>query len=365
MSDNGNHRVATTLELFYDLAIVLAIAAASGPFHHSLAENHIGSGILHFVMAFFALWWAWVNFPWFASAHDTNDVIYKVTVFVKVTGALVLAAGLPGFFTENRITLVLVGFCIMRLALLSLWFRVALRSKADRVSALRNVVGIALCQIGWIVLVLFFSGVPFLVGFLILACAELFVPYFARKAASGAIHIDHISERHGLLAIIALGECLLAITMGISALWNHFSSTLMMALLGSLIMAFSMWALYFEKNDLYLLRRRQGSFVWGYLHFFLYLAIAAIGSGMSVIWAQIEGHTSISPAVSQAAIALPLALYLLVIWLLREAFSPEPLHSRVIIPVFAAVILGLIFLPDSLLIMGFVTLLLVYLRRKF
>ena len=34
------HRAATTLELFYDLVIVIAIAFTAEAFHHSIIENH-------------------------------------------------------------------------------------------------------------------------------------------------------------------------------------------------------------------------------------------------------------------------------------------------------------------------------------
>jgi low temperature requirement protein LtrA len=27
-----------------------------------------------YLIVFFAIWWAWMNFTWFASAYDTDDV---------------------------------------------------------------------------------------------------------------------------------------------------------------------------------------------------------------------------------------------------------------------------------------------------
>ena len=44
-------------------------------------------------MVFFAIWWAWMNFTWFASAYDTDDDVYRITTLVQIAGALVLAAG--------------------------------------------------------------------------------------------------------------------------------------------------------------------------------------------------------------------------------------------------------------------------------
>ena len=55
-------RVATPLELLFDLTFVVAFGVAASEFAHALAENHVGSGLLAFVFATFAVWWAWINF---------------------------------------------------------------------------------------------------------------------------------------------------------------------------------------------------------------------------------------------------------------------------------------------------------------
>ena len=47
-------------------------------------------------MAFFAIWWAWMNYTWFASAYDNDDVGFRLLTFVIMSGALLLAAGVPG-----------------------------------------------------------------------------------------------------------------------------------------------------------------------------------------------------------------------------------------------------------------------------
>ncbi|MEM9601161.1 MAG: low temperature requirement protein A, partial [Pseudomonadota bacterium] len=64
--DEG-HRQATPLELLFDLASVVAIAAAAAGLHHAIADAHALDGIIRFTMAFFAIWWAWMSYTWFAS----------------------------------------------------------------------------------------------------------------------------------------------------------------------------------------------------------------------------------------------------------------------------------------------------------
>src|SRR4051794_11804429 len=92
------HRVSTPLELFFDLCFVVAVAQASALLHHAISENHAPEGVRSYLMVFFAIWWAWMNFTWFASAFDTDDVVYRLTTLVQITGALVLAAGIAPAF---------------------------------------------------------------------------------------------------------------------------------------------------------------------------------------------------------------------------------------------------------------------------
>ena len=99
-----SHRASTPLELLFDLCFVVAISQASGRLHHGLEEGRIGFTIVHYLMVFFAIWWAWVNFTWFASAYDVDDVLYRLTTLVVITGALILAAGVPGPSTRATST---------------------------------------------------------------------------------------------------------------------------------------------------------------------------------------------------------------------------------------------------------------------
>ena len=96
------HRVATPLELLFDLSFVVAVVAAAAELHHALADGHVGDGARRpTCMVFFAIWWAWMNFTWFASAYDTDDVPYRLLTLVQMAGVLVLAAGVPRAFEHG------------------------------------------------------------------------------------------------------------------------------------------------------------------------------------------------------------------------------------------------------------------------
>src|SRR5688572_25581283 len=121
------HRVATPLELLFDLTFVIAFGLAASQFAHALAEGHYGTALLGFGFASFGICWAWVNFSWFASAYDTDDWIFRVATMVQMIGVLVMAIGLPRLFksveqgqpVDNSI--MVLGYVIMRVAMVFQW----------------------------------------------------------------------------------------------------------------------------------------------------------------------------------------------------------------------------------------------------
>ncbi|WP_194909326.1 low temperature requirement protein A, partial [Catenulispora rubra] len=145
------HRASTPLELLFDLCFVVAVAQVGGRLVHAVAQGDAGHGILGYAMIFFAIWWAWMNFTWFATAYDTDDVPYRLVTLVQIVGALILAAGVPRAFDRADYSIVLVGYVVMRLALTTQWLRAARGERGgSRTTALRYAGGVALLQVGWV-----------------------------------------------------------------------------------------------------------------------------------------------------------------------------------------------------------------------
>lgn len=104
-----HERVSTPLELLFDLAFVVAIARTSASLRDGLSEGQVGNAPVGFPLVFFAIWWTWVNFTWFASAYDVDDVPYRIATFVQITGVLILAAGVPRAFERDDFRVVIVA----------------------------------------------------------------------------------------------------------------------------------------------------------------------------------------------------------------------------------------------------------------
>src|SRR5262245_40379895 len=270
------NRASTPLELFFDLTFVAAVAQAGSSLHHGLVDGSTGHAIASYPLIFFAIWWAWVNFTWFASGYDTDDVPYRLMVFVQVTGALILAAGVPRAFAHQDYGVIIIGYVVMRLALVGQWLRVARSDPVSRPMALRYAIGITVTQIGW-VLWFWLPEALFVPGFIILAAAELAVPAWAEGAGHVAWHPRHIAERYGLFTIIVLGESVVAATVGVQAALDSDTAfrDLLTVVVGGLLIVFSMWWIYFDLPAERALERARDepngrgwfSFVWGYGHY--------------------------------------------------------------------------------------------------
>src|SRR4029450_9918915 len=124
-STGEEHRSATALGLFFDLCFGGAGAQAAFALHHDVAEDHVGEGVVGYATVFFAIWWAWMNFTWFASAYDTDDIAYRLTTLVQIAGALILAAGVPDAMDGSDFAVITFGWVVMRLAMVTQWLRAA------------------------------------------------------------------------------------------------------------------------------------------------------------------------------------------------------------------------------------------------
>jgi low temperature requirement protein LtrA len=314
------HRVATSLELLFDLTFVIAFSVAGSQFAHLIAEGHYRAGLIGFGFAMFAVVWAWINFTWFASAYDTDDWIYRVTTMVQMVGVVILSLGLPATFasidsnTEFNNMAIVIGYVIMRVPMVSQWLRAARQDPARRQICHTYAITITISQIGWVLLIFVdTSPTVSLLLALPLIVIELAGPMFAERIDAGTPwHPHHIAERYGLLAIIALGEVLLGTVASLAAVIQIEGWTVDVALivLGGVGLAFGMWWVYFlvPAGDV-LHRRRHRSFAWGYGHIFIYASIAAVGAGLHVAALYVEHQATIGRTAVMASIAVPVAIY--------------------------------------------------------
>ena len=322
------NRVATPLELLFDLTFVVAFGVAAEEFAHMLADGHVGTGLAAFVFSTQAVCWAWISFTWFASAYDTDDWVYRLMTMLQMVGVIILALGIPpvyasidhGDHVDNR--LMVAGYIVMRIALVAQWIRAAAQDPDHRTACLRYAIAITTAQIGWIVIMVAQTSVPttfLLVG--VMTVIELCLPWLIESRTGGNPHwhAHHIAERYGLLIIIALGEGVIGTVASLSAVvttqgWSVGAVLVAVAGIG---LTFGMWWIYFVVPTATLLHaQREKAIPYGYGHIVVFGSIVATGAGMHAAAYYIEGHSTLGSVGTVLSVAIPVAIYIGSVYLL-------------------------------------------------
>jgi low temperature requirement protein LtrA len=234
---------------------------------------------------------------------------------------LVLAIGLPPMFASfergQRLdnSVMVLGYVIMRVALVSQWLRAAKQDPVRRRACLTYAITISIAQLGWVALI--FVHLPLvstiaLVGILVLI--EFAGPVLAERKDGGTPwHAHHIVERHSLFAIIALGEGVVGTVAALSAVVEQQGWSLEAALVGiaGTGLTFGMWWIYYMVPAAEILERhRDRALLWGYGQMLIVTAIVATGAGLRVAAYFIEHKSVIGPLATVLSVAIPVAVYI-------------------------------------------------------
>ncbi len=321
---NEPGRAASTLELFFDLVFVVAVSTAAAQLHHGLTAGHVFDGIVNYGFVFFGIWWAWMNFTWFATSFDTDDWLYRVLTILQMGGVLVFAAGIGPAFEEHAYSVLIIGYVVMRVALVAQWLRASRSSGPTRRTTLVYAAGISLVQVLWLACLLLPAG-TLTVALIVLMAAELVVPIVAERTGTTPWHPHHITERYGLFTLILLGESLVAAANAIIEAQHDAGSLIGIAAL-TLIATAAMWWIYFWPPHHHAIKDVAGSLAYVYGHYFIFAAAGAFSAGIEVEIDILTGHTALHPPYASFAYTIPLAVFVLGVW----ALAIRPHADRVV-----------------------------------
>src|SRR5690606_14144399 len=107
---------------------------------------------------------------------------------------------------------------------------------------------------------------------------------------------------------------------------------------GGLFTVFSMWWVYFDRPAHDLLTSFRKAFLWGYGHFVLFAAVAAVGAGLAAAVDHASGRGHLGAIGAGYAVAVPVSLFLLSLWVIH--YRPEYRRTMWIAPVSVMAILA-------------------------
>ena len=226
------------VELFFDLVFVFAVTQITVLTAHDLTPD----GILRSVLLGWLIWWAWTQFTWTLNPADTTHPIVRVTTLAATAVALVMAASVQRAFGDDALWFA-VPYVVVRVLGLGLQILVELeRVGVDHGGVIRwvglSTIGLVLVLIGAVVDP---ATRPWI--WLLAILADVVAAAIAGRNTAWDLDAGHLSERHGLFVIIAIGESL--IIAGTAVANDERTFALASAAVAAILVAALLWWTYF------------------------------------------------------------------------------------------------------------------------
>jgi low temperature requirement protein LtrA len=271
------------------------------------------------------LWWSWVGYAWLTSVVDPEEEAVRGVIFVAMAGMLLVALCVPAAFGHLALAFALT-YCVVRAAQIGLFL---LASREDP-NLRKSVVGLAWSTaIGTGVLAAAAALDGFAQGALwgLAIVLDMGGPYLF-GAEGWKLVPSHFAERHGLIIIIALGESIVAIGIGVGGDLTFGRGAAAVIGVG---LAAAMWWLYFDVVALVAARRLERAPVgrvqnemardsYSYLHFPMVAGIVLVALAMKKTLGDVGDPLDVVPAF---ALLGGLAMYLLA----HVAFRYRHIHT--------------------------------------
>jgi low temperature requirement protein LtrA len=287
------------LELFFDLVFVFAFTQVTTV----LSSNPTWSGLEHALLLLTALWWAWAAYAWLTNTVDPGEGLVWGTMLVASGAMFVGALAVPEAFGGHGVVFG-VAFLIVALMQLAL-YALAARGDSDLLLAILRVAPSSIVGATLIAVAGFVHGGLKPVLWLIALAVGFFAPLVARPSG-WRLHPAHFVERHGLIVIIAIGESLVAIGLGVRH-GGLGAEEIVAAVLGFAVAA-SLWLAYF---DFFTIRAQQllddrsgvqqialARDTYTYLHLPMVVGIVLFAFAVKTTLADVHAELSIVPALA-------------------------------------------------------------------
>jgi low temperature requirement protein LtrA len=239
-SESGDRSVKP-FDLFFDLVFVFAFTQVT----QLLASDPTWEGLGRGVLLIASLWIAWQSYAWLGTAIDLDEGAVRLAMLAVMGAMLAGALAVPGAFGDTAI-LFAVAYAFVRVLQLVL-FGIAAREMYGmframlvlaRSTVLTSTIVIVGAVSGWGPLEAWWAG-------------ALLIEYgwiLVMNLSGWAVSPGHFSERHGLIFIIALGEAVISIGIGVSGLAID-AKVVIPAMLGLGVIV-AMWWTYFDVTSL-------------------------------------------------------------------------------------------------------------------
>jgi low temperature requirement protein LtrA len=304
----------STLELFFDLVFVFTLTQLT----HVLAGHLSWQTAGRVLVMFLLLFWMYAGYAYLTNQVPPDRPVRRLLVIVGMWAFLICALAIPDAFADSGwifgigyllVVVVHSGLYVVAYGR-SVWWFVPPNLLAAGLVLAGGLSQGRLADGLWIAAILMFVVVvPYLSRF-----GSRFAGDEQPQAGTG-MNVGHFVERHGLLLIVAFGESVVAVGIGLEGVRLDFG-TLAVALLG-LVLATALWWAFFGHDDeragqalraaALADRLKLGLQAYFYAFVPMLLGVVVLAAGVKKSIGHIGGVLSAGPAL---ALAGGVALYL-------------------------------------------------------
>ena len=319
------------LELFFDLVFVFTITQLTT----LLARNPTWGGLLQVVLLFGNIWWMYGGYAWLTNAVPPRELGVRLLLLLGMGGFLMVALSIPTAFGAGGFAFG-IGYLVVTIVHTAVFLRVSEQSALKSMLGLGpfNLVSAGLLLAGSV------SGPQARIGLFAAAFVLHWITPYITKIGGFRIRAGHFVERHGLIVLIAIGESVVAVGIGLGTIALP-AGRIVAALLG-LALAAALWWLYFSGEE----RRAELAFerapeterpwialnAFGYAFLPLLGGIVAVAAGTKLAVVRYNDPSTVNAAVLLAG---GIALYLAGLVLFRIFVRSGRLAVRLVIALLA------------------------------
>ncbi len=209
----------TTLELFFDLVFVFAFTQVTYVMSHGEPPLSVLQGLIVLGL----LWWSWSSFAWLGNQAHANEGLVRVSLIIAMGAVFVLSLTIPEAYHDLAGGLYAplvfaICYAVIRLVHLTTYLIAAGPDAALRRQVLMSLLASALPSIVLLVVGAFVDEQWRVVVWAGAIIVDLLAIYITSNVGGGwrVQSVAHFTERHRLVVILALGESIVAIGVGVS-----------------------------------------------------------------------------------------------------------------------------------------------------
>lgn len=236
----------TTLELFFDLVYVFAFTQVSA----LMAEGHDGISVLQGLVILSLIWWSWTSYSWLANQAHADRGVVRIAMIVAIALMFLVSLVIREAYDDLEgglfAPLVFVVAYVLVRVVHAAAYVIAAGSDAGLRRQILVSLGVALVPSSALLVIGALVGAPYQVWiWLVAIMLDLALVYLTSRGGDWRVNsVTHASERYGLVVILALGESVVAIGIGVAR--EPVSTSIIIGSILSVALTVGLWWVYFH-----------------------------------------------------------------------------------------------------------------------